>query len=294
MRITNKLNLPTPLVSMAMENYQVQPNEYRVTSLLKGIRETILERRHGDEIEQDVSDMIWLLFGTAVHNVLEHHIEGDRELKEERIKAEIEGYILSGKFDLYNDETETVSDYKTCSVWKVIYGDYTDWRRQLLIYCYILRSIGFHASNGEIVALMKDYSKRDAKLKDNYPQFPVQKIEFHFTDEDFSGIEVWLSDTFNEIRRCENLPDDKLPICTSEERYNSGDKYAVMKNGRKTALRVLDTEEEAKACMEFMKGDYIETRCGEDKKCNEYCNVNKYCSYYQSKNGGVSSSESQF
>ncbi len=294
MNITNKLNLPTPLVSMAMENYQVQPNEYRVTSLLKGIRETILERRHANEIEQDVSDMIWLLFGTAVHNVLEHHIEGDKELTEERIKAEINGYVLSGKFDLYNDETETVSDYKTCSVWKVIYGDYTDWRRQLLIYCYILRSIGFHASHGEIIALMKDYSKKDSKIKENYPQFPVQKIEFHFTDEDFAGIEVWLSDTFDEIRRCENLPDDKLPICTPEERYNSGDKYAVMKNGRKTALRVLDTEDEAKACMESMKGDYIEKRCGEDKKCNEYCNVNKFCSYYQSKIGGVLSSESQF
>ena len=60
MIITNNLNLPQPLVDMAQSEYKLKPNEYRVTSLLKGIRETILERRHQDEIEQDVSDMIWL------------------------------------------------------------------------------------------------------------------------------------------------------------------------------------------------------------------------------------------
>ena len=62
---------------MAKRDYKFEPNEYRVTQLLKGIRETILERRHYHEIEQDVSDMIWLLFGTAVHSIIEHHKEAD-------------------------------------------------------------------------------------------------------------------------------------------------------------------------------------------------------------------------
>ena len=71
MKITNTLQLPAPFVSLAeSDEYPVAPNEYRVTSLLKGTRETILERRHGAEITRDVSDMVWLLFGTAVHWVL--------------------------------------------------------------------------------------------------------------------------------------------------------------------------------------------------------------------------------
>ena len=60
MIITNNLKLPAPFVNMAQRDYIYEPNEYRVTSLLKGVRETILERRHDAEIERDVSDMVWL------------------------------------------------------------------------------------------------------------------------------------------------------------------------------------------------------------------------------------------
>ena len=42
MIITNKLNLPESFVNMAKQDYIFADNEYRVTSLLKGIRETIL------------------------------------------------------------------------------------------------------------------------------------------------------------------------------------------------------------------------------------------------------------
>ncbi len=266
---------------MAKQDYIFADNEYRVTSLLKGIRETILERRHFNEIEQDVSDMIWLLFGTAVHGILEHQQEGDNEIKEERIKVTIGDYLLSGQFDLYNDETKTITDYKTCSVWKVIFGDYSDWRRQTLIYAWMIRQFGFEADNAEIIALMKDHSKRDAKIKENYPQLPVQKIKFKFTDEDFTEIEEWLKSRFAEIAEAEKLPDDELPLCTPEERFNSGDKYAVMKKGRKTAMRVLDSMEEAEKWQADNGGDFIETRKGEDKKCKDYCLVCQFCNYYK-------------
>lgn len=281
MIITNTLNLPTPLVSMASRDYEYQSNEYRVTSLLKGVRETILERRHHKEIEKDVSDMIWMLFGTAVHNVLEHHDEASEEIKEERIKIDFEEYILSGQFDLYNDKTKTVTDYKTASVWKIIFGDFEDWRRQTLIYCYMLRRIGFDAKNAQIVALLKDHSKRDAKIKADYPPLPVTVIRFHFKDEDFEECEEWLRARFAEIREAEKLSDDELPLCTPDQRFNSGDKFAVMKKGRKTALRVLDSEEEALTYKEEKGGDYIELRKGEDKKCIDYCSACKFCSYYK-------------
>jgi len=281
MIITNNLNLPQPLVDMAQSEYKLKPNEYRVTSLLKGIRETILERRHQDEIEQDVSDMIWLLFGTAVHNVLENHQEGDQEIKETRLKIPIGDYILSGQFDLYNAETKTITDYKTCSVWKVIYGEYEDWRKQLLIYSYMLQSIGFPVEKAEIIALMKDHSKSQAKIKADYPKQPVRKITFTFTEKDFAEIESWLHQRFEEIAKAEKLPDDELPLCTPEERFNSGDKYAVMKKGRKTALRVLDSREDAENWMATNGGDYIEVRKGEDKKCQDYCSACEFCDYYK-------------
>ena len=283
MIITNKLNLPSPFVSLAQRDYVYEPNEYRVTSLLKGIRETILERRHHKEIERDVSDMVWLLFGTAVHGFLEKHQELGHELKEERIKVPIGDYILSGQFDLYNDETKIVTDYKTASVWKIIFGDFEDWRRQILIYCLMLRKIGFDAQGGQIVAFLKDHSKRDAKIKSDYPQFPVQVVKFNFTDDDFKECEEWLQARFEEIAAAEKLPDDELPVCTPDERFNSGDKFAVMKKGRKTALRVLDSMEEAEQWKAENGGDEIVIRPGEDKKCLDYCAACEFCSYYKEK-----------
>lgn len=282
MKITNALNLPAPFVSLAEgDEYPIAPNEYRVTSLLKGVREAILERRHGGEITRDVSDMVWLLFGTAVHGVLEQHQETGTQFKEERIKAPFEEYVLSGKFDLYDAETKIVTDYKTASVWKIIFGDFSDWRRQTLIYCYMLRRIGFDAQGGEIVAFLKDHSKRDAKVKYGYPKFPVQTVKFRFTDADFAECEDWLRARFAEIRAAEKLDDADLPVCTPDERFNNGDKYAVMKKGRKTALRVLDSQEAAEQWKADNGGDYIETRQGEDKKCADYCSACEFCNYYQ-------------
>jgi hypothetical protein len=265
---------------MAQRDYIYEPNEYRVTSLLKGVRETILERRHDKEIERDVSDMVWLLFGTAVHGILEKHQEDGNELKEERIKVPFAGYVLSGQFDLYNDDTKIVTDYKTASVWKIIFGDFEDWRRQTLIYCYMLRQIGFDAQGGQIVAFLKDHSKRDAKIKADYPPFPVQTVKFTFTDADFAECEEWLTARFAEIAAAEKLSDEDLPICTPEERFNSGDKYAVMKKGRKTALRVLDSLEEAEKWKAENGGDEIQVRPGEDKKCADYCSACEFCNYY--------------
>ncbi len=279
MKITNTNNLPTPFVSAVSQEYTFEPNEYRVTSLLKGVRETILERRHSDEIEQDVSDMLWLVLGSAVHGILENAQEKDCEIKEERLKVDINGYILSGQFDLYNGETETITDYKTASVWKIMFANYEDWQRQLLIYGYMLRKIGFNVKRGEIIAMLKDHNQRDSKYKEGYPKFPVERITFNFSDKDFEEIKDWLHKKFSDIEYCESLKDDELPICTMEERYNSGNKYAVMKKGRKTALRVLDSRESAEEWMGSNGGDLIEERLGEDKKCVDYCKAAAFCSY---------------
>lgn len=284
MIITNKLNLPQAFVEMAKSDYKLAENEYRVTSLLRGIRETILERRHQDKIERDVADMIWLLFGTAVHNILEHQEESETEFKEERVKVKIGDYILSGQFDLYCTKEKKITDYKTASVWKIVYSDYEDWRKQLLIYAWLVRKIGFEVKCAEVVALLKDHSKAKAKFDSNYPQLPVKKIRFDFTEKDFVEIEQWLNNKFQEIQLAEQLPDNELPLCTPSERFNNGGKWAVMNGNNKRAVRVLDSQEEAERYMETTgKGTHVEHRPGEDKKCQDYCSVSEFCSYWQEK-----------
>jgi hypothetical protein len=281
MIITNKLGLPRAFVEMAKRDYEYVDGAYHATELLKPIRAAILERRHHDEIEVDVADLIWLLFGKAVHNILEYHNVDDYEFKEDRIEIRVRNSIVTGKFDLYNAKTQKVTDYKTCSVWKVIFKDYEDYRRQLLTYGKMLEKIGFQVQHGEIIALMKDHSKSKAKYDKDYPQYPVKRIKFQLWEEDYKEHDIWLTERVKAFEAAEKLPDDKLPLCTPEERFNSGDKYAVMKGKNKRAMRVLDSMEEAEEWMQANGGTHIDIRPGEDKKCIDYCSACEFCDHYR-------------
>jgi hypothetical protein len=57
--------------------------------------------------------------------------------------------------------------------------------------------------------------------------------------------------------------------------------FAVKREGRKTAIRVFKTIEEATTLAEKEKG-YVETRLGEPRRCaGNYCGVAKWCGQYQ-------------
>ena len=284
MIITNKFNLPQAFVEMAKFEESFTENEIRVTSLLNGHCEAELKRRFDSEIVVDVSEMIWMLWGTAAHSVLESQKETSTQFKEERLKMPITNCVLTGKSDLYDAKTKTITDYKTTSVWKVIYQDYEAWEKQLMLYALMWRYWGFPVEKCEVIAILKDHNKTKAKLDPyGYPQLPVQKITFDVTDEKIEAIKAFAEKRIKEREALKNVPTEELPICTAEERYNTGEKYAVMANNRKKALRVLEDYAEAKEWMKNNGGDYINVRRSEDKKCNEYCFARAFCPHKEGK-----------
>lgn len=287
--ITNKLNLPQPFVDAATSDHKYTDKRYSVSEVLGGTCEAILKRRHQGEADEDVADRVWAIFGTAVHKVLQEGEATSSQLQEEWLSVPVpeEGYRLSGIFDLYDEDMETVTDYKTASVWKVKFGEFEDWRKQTLLYCYMLRTQGFKATRGQIVALLRDHSQREAKLKaaDGYPPHPVFTIGWEFTKEDFEEAERMLADWYAKVSREEQLPDAELEPCSPEQRWHKPDKWAVMKDGRKRAVRVFEDEEQAVALLNELKekdqGHHIEHRPGEDTKCDGYCPVAEFCHFYQ-------------
>lgn len=286
MKITNKANLPKQFEQIAQSWYKYKPKQYSATSLLMSLRELMLKRRYNDEIEQDCSDLIWALVGSGVHKALEEYGENHYELKEERLEEVVyKDYKLSGYFDLYNAKTKTITDYKTTSTWSVIYkNDYPKWEKQLNIYAYLLEKAGFEVEKLQIITILRDWQRTRAKHDLNYPQSQVQVIEFNKKD-----IEKWIIERFKEIEHYEQIQDHELPLCTEEERFNDGNKFAVTKKGNKKALRVFDNEEMAKTFINDHKDKeklFIDVRLGVDKKCLEYCSVAPFCSYYQEKYGG--------
>jgi len=289
MAITNTLNLPQPFVDAATSDHKYTEGRYSVTDVLGGTCEAILKRRHAGEVTEDVADRVWAIFGTAVHKVLQDAKATDSQLQENWLSADapVDGYALSGIFDLYDDATGTVTDYKTTSVWTAIFGDYEKWRRQCLLYCWLLQRHGFNAWRGEVVALLRDHNRRKAETEEGYPKHPVVKVEWEFTPSDMEWAEEYLIEWFLEVQHEETVPDEALEPCSEEQRWHKPDTWAVVKDGRKRASRVLESEEEAVEWLNdatdgTQKGYHIEFRCGEDTRCDGYCSVAEFCPYRSS------------
>jgi hypothetical protein len=293
MKVTNVNQLPEQLVNVVQSNYKPTPHQYSCTTILKPTRQIILERKYTDILEQDVSDMCWLIFGIAVHSIIENAQEGAEQFKEEYLKEdlgkfnkELEGYKLSGRSDLIDLGKKKIVDWKTCSVWKVLFGDFEDWRKETLIYAWLVRQLGFEIEEAEIVAFIKDHKKSEAKIKKDYPPFPIYTVKFTFTEDDYKEIEEFIINKFLEIKKYEEANDFDLPLCTPEERYNTGDKWAIKKKGNKVATKVHDNLESARNHLINLEIKYpntyeIEERKGLDKKCLDgYCSCCKFCPYY--------------
>ena len=285
MKVTNKANLPAALVDL-VQNSQFGYKEkcYSATTLLHANRDILLTRRHFDEIEVDANESVNMILGTAVHSLIEKFDKtGYAEIY---LKEEIrDGYYLTGQCDLYDAVNFELVDWKTASVYKIIRKDFGDWKKQGLIYAWLLVKKGHFVKKLKFHALLKDWTARDrriAKMKgDFYPDAQIYTWEYEVTAQDLRDIETFIRDKFDSLILDELLSDDQLPDCGPEDTWYTGDKYAVYGKSKVKAMRVLDTEQEAKDYMEHKGGTHIEFRPGEHRKCQDYCQCCKFCKYYQ-------------
>ena len=160
-------------------------------------------------------------------------------------------------------------------------NDTAKYRFQLLVYGLLLRKNGFPCKHGRIIQIFRDWSRTKAKFDKSYPQMPVNTIEYRFTDKDFEEIEEEIKKRLANINQYKDVPDDEIPVCSKENRWATDDKFAVMKRGRKSALRVLNSRDEAELWMQYNKGDYIEERPAESKKCMDYCSCCEFCNFWR-------------
>jgi hypothetical protein len=111
---------------------------------------------------------------------------------------------------------------------------------------------------------------------------PTYIYRFDVTAKDLEEIEKFIFAKVEQLEAESKLEDSELAPCSAEERWATADKWAIMKTGRKTALKVCESEEEAKSLLESMGGTNIEYRKGESKKCADYCICKDFCPFYKS------------
>lgn len=292
-RYTNNFNLPPEIVNAITNDSYDHPTDEKTipcSKLIAPARITILSKRHAKEIVKDISSEVWALFGTAVHYILSRQTSKDVIL-EKRLSFPCGSYTISGKPDYFNTSTGELKDIKVTSVYKVIFGvkeGYKDWENQLNVYAWLLRKNDYVVTKLTITAILRDWNQREATNNSSYPNVQIQEIDLPLWTYDDQ--EKFVSDKLTSLRQNDELADDKLDLCTPEQRWASPTTWAVMKEGRKSAVRVFDMEEKAK---EYVRVSYpdiekkkdldIQERPGEDKRCANYCDCNEFCGYYKKK-----------
>lgn len=285
MKVTNRLHLPEAFVKAVSVERHNKAGCYSATTLNKGTKEIILQERHWDEFTTDAADNVWAVWGTAVHALFE--TIKDDNFHEEKFDVAVGNSRVTGTVDSYDMTHAIINDWKTASVYKIMKGDFADWYKQGMTYAWLLKQNGLDVRRCRFIALLKDHSMTKAETDSSYPQAPVFVYEFEVTPEELEQAGERITSKIKDIEAAELMSDDEIAPCTAEERWADPEKYAVMKNGRKSAVRVFDTLIDAENCAgELGNSHYVETRPAVSRKCGKYCLCKDFCSFYKAMNKG--------
>ena len=300
MKFTNASNLPKAIErAVSNDPYDSSGSDISNTRLIAPPRIRVLEKRNYDLLEEDVSDRIFSLLGQSVHHIIER-AKTRKELSEKRLFYKDEkitnGWTLSGAFDLLNREGH-LTDFKVTSAWQVVHAlkdGKPDWENQLNVLDFLCRKNPNELINYKtkikvkrlsVMAILRDWSLFQTMKSDNYPKKQVAMIPIRRWTEDEQ--DNYIKERIKIHQNAEKV--SKLPLCTATERWRKEDQFAVMKSGRKSALRLLDTRQLA---LDYLKsqnmvegvGCSIVERKGEDVRCQHYCKVNQFCDYFMKVN----------
>jgi len=213
---------------------------------------------------------VWSLLGQAVHAITAHAQQA-HELSEERLHATVDGMRVSGAFDLFDGET--LSDLKVTSAWAIRDGVKPEWIAQLNVLSYLLRVAGWNTKRLQIVAILRDWRQSEKqRYGRDYPAQQAVCLE----------IELWtelqqLAYIRERVALHRQAPP---PPCTPEERWDRPTVYAVMKDGRRSAVKLHGTREAAEAhAAELGAKHGVVKRPGTSVRCASYCSVARWCEY---------------
>ena len=253
-----------------------------------------MEARHWENLTEDVADKIFALLGSSVHHVIERAVT-DEDIAELRLFHEVNGWRLSGQFDLLTSKGELI-DFKVTSAWAALdalKNGKPEWEQQLNVLDYLSRHTDHSLKNYlgktlkvkslSIMAILRDWSKMKTMTSKDYPRKQVVMIPVRQWSEEEQDNFV-----LARIKAHQEAEVGELPVCSAKERWRKDDKYAIMKDGRKTALRLLDTKDQVKQYLKDNKlvegkGCTVVLRAGEDIRCQSYCRVNSFCDYFMEK-----------
>lgn len=265
--LTNKYKLPSGIVqAVANDPYTKGASDISVTGLIQP--PYIRKLREQTEVIEDVADRIWSLLGQSVHTILERAYAGSG-IAEQRLFMTVNGWTVSGQMDVLEDGV--LSDFKVTSVWSR--DGKAEWEQQLNLLRVLCEHHGHKVDRLQIIAIYRDWQKSKTFDKD-YPETQVGVIP----------VPMWPLERAQAfmLERVKAHQHDEPGHCSDDERWLTPTVWAVKKDGRKSALKLFDNQEEAQEMADDLgKGHFVEFRPGEYRRCASYCNVSHACPVWQ-------------
>ena len=292
-----KDNLEKDVLDQLNKNKYIRiGSDVSVTELIDSPRIVHLRNRHRDKLVSDNFDInIPSLVGQGLHRELQkylkmqHNIDGNW-LIERKMCSVFNNIRLAGKFDaLWN--LKHLYDIKYTGVFKYIKGDWESFEAQLNIYDYMLHMDGIEIEKLFLFVVFSDW-KQGKVYKTGYPKHRKEVIEVkkwsRVAQKDFivSRLKAWEKNL--------NLKDNKLTLCTPEERWAGNPVYKLFKAPvSKRSTKNFPTRARAEnykaKCIANSKdsswdNSFIDKGFPQPwKRCEGWCDVKDFCNQYKEK-----------
>lgn len=277
--ITNKYNLPQPLyAAISNDDYDDGGADLSVTSLWKPTQLVSLVKANKDKIEEDAHDLIPSFLGRIFHKQMEEH--DTQGIKEKRLFAHVEGTLISGQFDRLLLAEGILQDYKVTTVGRYMRASQdNEWAQQLNTYAYLLALNGVEVKALQTIVLLRDWSEGSTQRLD-YPSTMVQTLD----------LPLWPLEVTREKVVARIHAHRNPQPCTPEEMWARPPKIAVMKDGRKSAVKLFDNTEAATYFISQQTDKsklYVEERKGSYVRCEKYCRAAPFCAQWKAIQAGT-------
>jgi len=270
---TNKDNLPSYMcraVEAMADNHDIGDADISITEVLDEPLVRHLKRKYGDTVKVDYSHRLLMLDGAMMDRLVFEYAPANA-ITHYRDEIEINGWKVSGELDILEPDKENPEHLILSDCKRSARGLGKKERR---VYDYTAQVNGYL----EILRRNRpELASRVTKLRIlNWCRaWNVMRKE---PSIEWIKVPIWSSERITELLTervkyhqewdgSETAP----PKCDEHHRWVDPEKWACMKKGRKSALKLHDNEPEAEAHADTVDGGYVEYREENSIRCNYYC-----------------------
>lgn len=289
MFFTNNKGYPKFIVDVIIAQYNSYSKgdaDFSVTEIIGSPLERVLKERHKDEMEIDVDRLMFMFFGTMAHSVVEAASLDYIVDAEHRMFIKHDGVMLSGQLDvLYKEQNKLrLDDVKFTGKGVANDGARLSWKRQGNIYRYMYnKTKNVLADELGILAFFRNATMYDMKCA----RLPIKCFPLDKVDE-------FLSKQIALHKIIDWDVTSKIPECTPDDRWAEPESWCIKKDSKKSTRAlpktIVDSEAKALNLLDSKIDKYpdaiVEYRPATNRKCEEFCDVSRYCWYKQDLDAG--------